>query len=166
MTPISLTETLAIQFRYTFNVVNATLEGIPEDDYFFAPDPGGNCLNWVLGHIVSSRNGMLAMLGREPVIDRDLEKRYRRGTPALTDREGSLDSPTLLEAFRRSQDVIISGLASLTPEALTEPAPFSPSNNPEETLGSLFAGLSFHESYHVGQLGILRRLTGADGVIK
>ncbi len=27
-------------------------------------------------------------------------------------------------------------------------------------------GLAFHESYHCGQLGVLRRMTGAEGIIK
>ena len=166
MTPTTLVETLAVQFRYTFNVTQATLAGIPEDDAFLAPEPGGNCINWVLGHIVSSRNGMLAILGREPVIDRELDKRYRRGTPEVTDREGTVPTADLLEAFRHSQAVINEALATLTPEALTAAAPFSPTDDPDETVGSLLAGLSFHESYHVGQLGILRRLTGADSVVK
>ncbi|MBU1676531.1 DinB family protein, partial [bacterium] len=55
---------------------------------------------------------------------------------------------------------------SLTEDRLDEPAPFSPGNDETETVGSLLAGLAFHESYHCGQLGLLRRLLGKDGVIK
>ncbi len=45
-------------------------------------------------------------------------------------------------------------------------APFSPKDDENETVGSLLAGLAFHEAYHTGQLGILRRVSGADGAVK
>ena len=35
-----------------------------------------------------------------------------------------------------------------------------------EAVGSLLAGLLFHEAYHVGQTGVLRRLIGMDGALK
>ena len=58
------------------------------------------------------------------------------------------------------------GLAGLTSDLLAAKAPFSPSQDEKETNGSLLAGLVFHEAYHNGQLGTLRRLSGAAGVIK
>ncbi len=44
------------------------------------------------------------------------------------------------------------GLGGLTEAVLASKAPFSPGDNPEETVGSLLAGLVFHEGYHCGQL--------------
>ncbi len=39
-------------------------------------------------------------------------------------------------------------------------------NDEKETIGSLMAGMAFHEAYHCGQLGVLRRMAGAEGIIK
>jgi uncharacterized damage-inducible protein DinB len=44
-------------------------------------------------------------------------------------------------------------------------APFSPSGNPKETVGSLMGVLAFHEVYHVGQVGMLRRWAGLERVV-
>jgi hypothetical protein len=60
----------------------------------------------------------------------------------------------------------VTGLAGLPPESMDRPAPFSPTGNPKETVGSLLAAFAFHEAYHVGQTGILRRVIGREGVVK
>lgn len=166
MTPKNLAETLAIQFGYCHGLTNRTLAGIPEDAAFLSPEPGGNNLNWVLGHIASSRNGLLGLLGREPTFDKEKAKCYGRGTAPMTDRGEAVPTAELLAAFNASQDAVLAGLAALTPEMMEAAAPFSPSERDDETVGSLLAGLGFHESYHVGQLGILRRFSGAEGVVK
>jgi uncharacterized damage-inducible protein DinB len=57
------------------------------------------------------------------------------------------------------------GLADLTSEALDAPAPASPNNDPDETVRSLLALVSFHQAYHAGQTGLLRRIAGKDGAI-
>jgi hypothetical protein len=46
---------------------------------------------------------------------------------------------------------------------MSEPAPYSPGDNPDETLGSLLYLIAFHQAYHVGQLGLCRRLAGKSG---
>jgi uncharacterized damage-inducible protein DinB len=58
------------------------------------------------------------------------------------------------------------GLSTLTAEAMGQPAPFSPSGNPDETVGSLVATVIFHQAYHSGQTGVLRRVSGKKGAIK
>jgi uncharacterized damage-inducible protein DinB len=36
----------------------------------------------------------------------------------------------------------------------------------KETVGDQLAFLQFHEAYHIGQAGLLRRLAGKDGAIR
>ena len=72
---------------------------------------------------------------------------------------------TLVEQFRALRKPIEEGLEAITDEALAAEAPFSPTDNPDETIGSLLAGLSFHEAYHAGQIGLLRRIVGKQGAI-
>jgi uncharacterized damage-inducible protein DinB len=166
MTPTNLAETLAVQMRYTHWVVNATLKDVPDDRYYEAPAAGGNCLNWVLGHLVDARNGCLLMLEREPVIDKAAAGRYGRGSAPVTGPDDAVPPAELLAAFNAAQEPIVAGIAALSAEALAAPAPFSPGNDPEETVGSLLAGLVFHESYHAGQLGVIRRTLGLESIIK
>ena len=59
--PISA-KTLAMLFEFTFNVTRANVEGFSHEDSLRQP-PAGNCLNWLLGHIVATRQHTLELLG-------------------------------------------------------------------------------------------------------
>ncbi|MBU0741199.1 DinB family protein [bacterium] len=164
--PRDLAQTLAIQFNYTAWVFNKTLAGVTHQDSLVQPAPAGNCLNWVAGHLAASRMGMLELLGQETVWDATWRERYRRGSAPVAGGDDAAAFDGIVRAFNASQGGIVAGLPALTEDRLDEPAPFSPGNDETETVGSLLAGLAFHESYHCGQLGLLRRLLGKDGVIK
>ena len=166
MDPQTVIQTMSIQFGYTGYVFTANLEGMSEEDGLNQPSPGGNCLNWVAGHIVGSRGSILELLGQERPFATDKYARYERGSDAVTIGEGTVPLSEIITDFLTAGDGMKIWLAGLTRERLGDKAPFSPANNREETVGSLLVGLAFHESYHCGQLGILRRLAGGEGVIK
>jgi len=160
------TELLSIQLGYTHYVLKKNTDGVSHEQSLHRPQPGGNCLNWVVGHIVASRNGFLEALGEEPVWAEEQAKPYRRGGKPMTDGSEAHELESLLKDLDASQERLMNGLKRLDPERLDDPAPFSPVNNENETLGSLFAGLTFHESYHAGQTGLLRRVMGLEGAIE
>jgi uncharacterized damage-inducible protein DinB len=151
--------------RATDQVLKANIAGLTQQDSLIQPSPGGNCLNWVVGHLVCIYNNLLLMLGQDQVEDPEKLKRYDRGTPPIKDSAEALDLNELLAIWDRAQPRIDAGLASLTPERLDEKAPVSPTNNPNETVRSLLGVVGFHQAYHVGQLGILRRIAGKPGAI-
>lgn len=162
MTPTDLAATLVLQLRYTHGVVNRNLDGLDEDQARALPPEGGSSANWVLGHLVHARNGMLAMLGRGPVLDPDVAEAYARGSRPGAEPAALAD---LLAAFDAAQEPLLEALPAAGADVLDRPAPFSPRNDPDETVGSLLAGLLFHEAYHAGQLGVLRRRAGHPGAI-
>jgi hypothetical protein len=152
--------TLEIQLRFSHLVVNRNLQDVSHEESLRAPQPAGNCANWVLGHLVASRQHMLGLLGRPPLWDRERIRRYDRGSPAVTDPEGADAFGDMLADFNDCQERLLAGLAAATPELMAAEAPWNPFENPEETVGSLLAALLFHECYHAGQTGLLRRLLG------
>jgi uncharacterized damage-inducible protein DinB len=166
MNPQTLTEILTIQFGYTGYTFSLNLTGLDNDEALVQPTPGGNCLNWVAGHIVMSRVGILQVMGQEPPFPATKYQRYERGSAAVTKTKGTVPLTAIQADFAATRGVLAAGLASLTSERLSAKAPFSPANNENETVGSLLAGLAFHEAYHVGQLGVLRRLAGKEGGLK
>ena len=158
------TETLIIQLQYTLQVAKMNCSGITEEQALVGAESGGNCLNWVMGHVVASRSKLLPMLGKRPLWNRKNANVYQRGSAPLTGPGLTLER--IMADFEASQQPIIDGLRNLTPDQLAAKAPFSPWNNPDETVGSLLAGLLFHEAYHVGQTGVLRRVIGLEGAIR
>jgi uncharacterized damage-inducible protein DinB len=159
-------EPLLVQLGFHHFALHTNLQGLTHEESLRQPKPGGNCLNWVLGHIVFSRQTWLtAVLGEAPLFDQETIARYRRGSAPLTDGTLALPFEELLAAYDRAQAPLIAGLAKLTAERLAERAPFSPGNDPNETVSSLVAKLTFHEGYHIGQTALLRRFAGHPGAI-
>jgi len=157
------TEMLANQLQLTDYILKRNLEGLTHADSVKQPVAGNN-LNWVVGHIVRTRNNVLGLVGAEPLYPREQFDAYE--VEALTDTSKAIQFEELLDKFDTLQKPLVDGVRKLTPEVLAQPAPFSPSNNPNETIGSLLSAVVFHESYHIGQTGLLRRLAGKPGVIK
>ena len=152
--------------RTTHKVVRLNVEGLTQQDSLIQPAPAGNCLNWVMGHLVYVYDQLLPLLGQKPVAEPDAVKRYARGTAPLTNPSGALQLDDLMRSWDEASKRIDAGLTSLTLHALDAHVSFSPSNNPEETLRSLLATVFFHQAYHAGQTGILRRIAGKDGAIR
>jgi uncharacterized damage-inducible protein DinB len=151
--------------RTTHQVVRRNVDGISHEESLAQPQPQGNCLNWVVGHLVCIYDEVLPLLKQKPVLGREALKRYARGTPPLRDASEAMDLAELMSAWDQSIDRVDAGLASLSAEDLEAKAPASPRNNPDETVRSLLGLVSFHQAYHAGQLGILRRLVGKPGAI-
>lgn len=141
-------ETITV-FKYNNFVVNKNLEGISQEDSLVSPANGGNCINWVLGHITVTRDEMLKEMGLEKICDEVMRGLYIQGSKPI-ERDTALDVNFLLKKYNESQDMIVNELAS---KEFTE-----------EKI-KIFAGFGFHEAYHCGQIGILRRVAGRVGVI-
>ncbi len=153
------------QAGMVLKVVQINVDGITQEESLIQPSPGGNCQNWVVGHLACIYNNVLPMLGQEPVQAEAL-KRYDRGTPPIKDAAEALEFRDLLAAFEKTTERFDAGLAGLAPEALEGKVPDSPSGNPNETVRSLLSTILFHQAYHSGQTGILRRIAGKEGAIR
>lgn len=154
------------QARRIDRVVRLNVRGVTQAESLVQPRPAGNCMNWVVGHILGIYDEWtLPLLGEDSVLARGTLSRYARGTPPLRDAAEALELQELLTAWDEAVRRIDAGLAGLTPKALVRPAPHSPNGNPDETVRSFLTGTFFHQAYHAGQLGLLRRLTGKEGAI-
>jgi hypothetical protein len=137
--------------------IKVNLEGLSHDQGLVSPDAGGNCINWVLGHILTQRRSILAMLGEDPVWSEELASRYRRGSEPVTDKAGARGLETMAADLDRAQERLIAGFERLSA---------SPRTKERDDLIKNLAMLQFHEAYHAGQIGLLRRIAGAPGAIR
>ena len=154
-------QTMIANFAVTTNV-----DGVTHEDSLLQPRPNGNCINWVLGHLVVTYDKALSILGEKPVIGLDGLKNYDRGAPPLKDPAAARDFTELLAAWGEATKRIDTAIDGLTPEQLDRPVPSSPSGNPDETVRTLLTSVMWHQAYHAGQLGVLRRVAGKAGAIK
>ncbi len=159
------TDLLAVQLGYNNYTFQKNTEGVSHDQSLVQPHPGGNCLNWVVGHLADSRDKLRGVLGLAPTLSEADSPVYARSAEPLTDASKATPFAELTAGFAQDQDEIVAAVAALSPEQLAAPAPFSPAKNPKETVATLLAGLVFHEAYHIGQTGVLRRIAGHAGVL-
>jgi len=59
-------------FNYDHFVIEQNLLGVGQAESMMAPPGGGNCVNWVLGHIVASRNRVHALVGIDAAVSAEL----------------------------------------------------------------------------------------------
>ena len=154
---------LAQLYAYNDFVINANTEGVSDDESLLQPSPAANCMNWILGHIVRHRNLILKYAGGEPVVPEARITRYDKGSAPMTDAGDAIAFSELLASYRQSHERLTARLAILSPERLAETA--GDAKEPDKTVAQMLAGLMFHEAYHAGQLGILRRLIGKQGAL-
>jgi uncharacterized damage-inducible protein DinB len=155
---MDLRDALLMNFRNNHWVLSKHAEGLSHEESVVRAGGGGNSFNWVLGHIVTSRNDIFALLGEPPVWSEADAARYVRGSHEL-DPAAARQLAAILADLDRSQERL---LARLEPLAEAELA----AARGDSTLGKQLAFLQFHETYHVGQTGLLRRLAGKEGVIR
>ena len=157
-------EILRHSLRTAQQVLRMNLEGVTQEESL-VPPPAGNCMNWIVGHLLCVYNDVLPLVGQQPVVAKESLQRYGRGTPPLRDATEALPLTEMLSRCDEAVNRFEVGLSSLTPTRLDEPAPFSPTQNPNETVRSLLTVVAFHQAYHVGQTGVLRRIIGKSGAI-
>ena len=159
----TFSETIISQLQFAQWAATRNLEGMSHQDSIVRPTGGGNDFNWVLGHVLAVRNKLLPALGEQPLADERLNAYVGAST---TDTAGRIPLDELRTAFDDSHARLTAGLARADDAALDAKAPFSPGKNPDETLRSLLTKVVVHESYHIGQLGALRRAAGKEGSIR
>jgi hypothetical protein len=144
-------------FELNHYAIGVNARDLSHEESLLGPGPAGNCANWVLGHIVANRGAILSLVGEQPVWDADTVERYKRGSSPIT-KDKAKPFPEILESLDRSQERLVAGLARLNEGDLGK--------DDGESLGSKLAFLQFHEAYHAGQLGLLRRIAGKKGAIQ
>lgn len=143
-------------------VIDRQVEGLTHDDTLIQPPFRGNCLNWVLGHIVVHRGLMVKALGGEDPVSEALRRRYGNDSePVLGAADAQQSLEQLLDEMKRLREGIEQRLEGRTAAELDAVIDVERGT----TLGSRLGFLVWHEAYHVGQTELLRQLAGKDDKI-
>ena len=138
-------------------VIRREMNGITQAESLVQPPYPGNCLNWVLGHILTGRDTILRLMNLEPEFTPDQTAVYDRGSAPLTNPGQAVDVEDLLERLNSSQRKLIARLEEIGAAGLEMEVAFGRGSEP---LGGAIAFLQWHEAYHTGQLDILRQVAG------
>lgn len=145
-------------FAINYRVIKRQTDGLTHADSLLQPPFRGNCLNWVLGHILASRRAVHRILGQPPLWDDARAARYMADSEPITDPTDPaiVDLATMLADLERSQALLDEGFAELSDAQLAEV------NDRGRTVADRLLFFAWHEGYHVGQTEYLRQLAGKD----
>lgn len=157
MTPADL------RYLYTRGLMalERNLEGFSHEESMIAPQPAGNCVNWVLGHVIVHRNAVLEMLGAPTLWTEADGDPYGYGSKPL-EAADARPFEALRADLKRAHEQLLEVLETKTEADLSVEIP---TKSGPITLGQRLGFLAGHELYHAGQIGLLRRIAGKPGAI-
>jgi uncharacterized damage-inducible protein DinB len=153
-------DTVLLQLQFSQMVLRKNVGDVTHEESLRAFAPGTSCLNWILAHVVATRCRTLQALGGEPIWTDAACRRYDRHAPPLTDASEARPLAQLWSDLDREQERLVAAIRRLTPEDLSRPAPPDSEGDPVRAHGELLAVFGFHDAYHAGQTGLVRRFLG------
>jgi hypothetical protein len=148
----------AKMFRHEHEILLQQVEGLSHADSLIQPQPGGNCLNWEMGHLVGNLQIILDLLDASRPADVPDYKRYGYGSAPVTgDAPDVISLETLVAHYGLLSDAICARLDLMSEAQFEEEI--------EHFMGRVTLGWAaffffFHNTYHLGQLEQLRNLAG------
>jgi DinB superfamily len=140
-------------FTRNADYVREHLSGMTHAQSLVQPPVAGNCVNWILGHIVTYRDYTLELLGQPALFGATAGARYDRGSAPITGPgEGVIDFDALMTTFNEAQHGILAAIPSLTQTLADEVVT---QHGFSMRRGDLLMTWMRHESYHAGNLEML-----------
>src|SRR5215207_9088164 len=92
-------------FSYNLELINRQTAGLAHQQSLLQLPFDGNSLNWILGHLISSRTLPLHLVGQEPIWTEEQRAPYRHGSAnTVEDQPGVMALDTLIADFNHSQE--------------------------------------------------------------
>lgn len=134
------------------------VDSLSHEDSLLQPQPGGNCLNWVMGHLVLNLADILEFLGGARPADLPNLEHYGFGSePVVGDGPGVLKLPMLVETYIKLNGLVTEYLARMSAADFDDEIEYFQG---KDRRGYVVFFFFFHHCYHLGQLEHLRNLAG------
>jgi len=112
-----------------------------------------NCMNWILGHIVTNRSHVLEVVGAEHAWQDEVRDLYHQDTQPVTPDTPSIQFETLVSYLDESVDILEAALKDKEDAWLEDDFE---NYRGEKSRYVHVKDFHWHESFHLGQLEILK----------
>jgi len=160
MEQISTASSLGLQFNLQTRLFNNVLEGISEDESNQRASETVNHIKWVAGHVLTTRLSFHQLVGFEE--DQSLTELFGHGH-GLDESKTYPSIEFILEKWNKISTDFGDKIGQLPAAVLDSEAPSKTPIN-DMTMRGMLSFISFHEAYHIGQLGILRKYLGKEAM--
>lgn len=139
-------------FEFNHVALNKNLDDVSHQNSLIVPAGNGSCINWIMGHILVSRDLILQILQLPKCSNDDMKKLYSPGThnpPAGAAHRIEVLRKIYNDSHARIMEVLPGRKVPYSEEKTKNPA-----------------AMLFHEAYHIGQIGSVRRMIGMPAAIQ
>jgi uncharacterized damage-inducible protein DinB len=147
----------AEEFRYNNNFTANFVKDLSHEDWLKQPQGATNHIAWIVGHIIWARTAVIARLGAKwsaPWLGM-----FARGEKI----DGTAPYPSpevLMAAWQEVATALESALENASDDLVNQPAAKPGPPSADGKMSGTIRFLSWHETYHVGQISYVRCLLG------
>lgn len=160
-TPLSR---LAVRYAFDDGALASFTGGFSPADWNHRVNDETNHAQWLLGHLAGTRRWIVRTFfdGPEP---QEWEALFGMGAKPC-EASDAIPVASLLEAFTEAGAALCHALESATADEADAPMPDGMSDFPDggKDVAGAVSFLTFHEAYHIGQIGLLRRCVDKPGL--
>jgi uncharacterized damage-inducible protein DinB len=146
-------------YELNTGLIRRALDGLTQDDTLVQAPYSVNCINWTMGHILQGRESVLKLLGAPPQLAQEEVARYRRGSQPIGADVEAMPLERALIVLESGLAEIVQRLDTLSDADAARKIDLFGNGEPDSLLGWVFF-FYFHDSYHTGELAVLRQLCG------
>jgi hypothetical protein len=153
-TPVNI---LIELFKNNHNILHMQIKDVTQDESLLQLPFRGNCLNWVIGHILCVYGECLEVMELPGTMNETEVKTYGYGSEPLMEPAKACNLFAMAVRLDEALVKIIDRLGSLSPVELERIVRIW--RGPVSLITALNY-MQWHGSYHTGQLELLRQLAG------
>ncbi len=154
-------------FRFVLGMTHKALADIPEEKMRNQPAAGMNPPAWILGHLCFALNGAYRLLGQPSMLPDEYSTWFGPGSKLEALPSQLPTKKEMLSHMSQIGEMILAALTKVTDADLAKPHGMRLLKEELKTKGDLLQHLLFtHQSIHIGQLTVWRRLSGFPSLIQ
>ncbi|HTL97632.1 MAG TPA: DinB family protein [Holophagaceae bacterium] len=146
-------------YKTTLALLERNLEGLTDELAARRPGPTAASPAWLLAHVYMTRKLILKLLDMPQAKEEDLGTDGFRGSDGET---VHVPFSELVKRFRATDGLMKQAFMGVSD--WDRPAK-NPGTGQDQPLEGVIAFLHMHESYHIGQIALARKLLGLPGVM-
>ncbi len=146
------------QFDYNVHAFERLVQGISHAESMVLPEFGVNNINWIVGHLIESRNELLEVVGLAPIWSAATRMKYQTGSQVVSEPDNpGVAFDRLVTDYLATQDLLVVRITEMTGEELNLEIG---DGLQDSTIAETINGYIWHETYHIGQIELLRPMVG------
>ena len=153
---------ILIAFKFNLDYAQRLVADVDDDKFADQPAPGMNHPAWILGHLATTNDFVVNMLGGDATVCPEAwSPLFTQGTTPEPDRSKYPSKNELLAALDQGHTNLAATLQAADDDTLAKENPVEGMRPLAPTIGDLATFIcTIHEMLHLGQLSAWRRASG------